>query len=212
MLPDTTTALWVAFFAVVPGYVAVSTFAGRQRTWRGAETDLKTVLQALWVSAIVQLVALPVTLWEIYPVRNHLDQHPFRVAGWGFLVVFALPWVGGRVAALVATSTGIAKGGRFAWLWTPPPAPSAWDWFFASEPPDGRFVIIEFADGRQVAGTFSKGSIAITSPEARGIFLAQEWVLDASGNIVEAVPGSEGILISDISDVRSLRVLRSKDD
>jgi hypothetical protein len=91
---------------------------------------------------------------------------------------------------------------------TAPPAPTAWDWFFVTQPPDGAFVVVEFTDGKQVAGTFSAGSVVLTSPEARGLFLAQEWVLDAAGNVVAPVPGSKGILILDAREVRSLRVLR----
>ncbi|MDT5233808.1 MAG: hypothetical protein QOI39_4308 [Mycobacterium sp.] len=217
MLPDTATALWVAFFAVVPGYVAVSTFASRQKTWRGADSDLRTLLQALWVSAVIQIVAAPATLTKILPVRAHLDQHPLRVAIWGLLVVLVIPWVGGRTFALVVE---LRRGkedpagfwvGFFRNLVALPPAPTVWDWFFVTKPPDGAFVVVEFSDGKLVAGTFSEGSQAITSPEARGLFLAQGWVVDAVGNLVAAVPGSGGILIPNGEDVRSLRVLRSVD-
>jgi hypothetical protein len=207
MLPDSATAIWVAFLAVVPGYVAVSTFAGRQKTWRGSDTDLRTILQALWVSAIVQIVAAPVTLIAIYPDRSHLDQHPVRVAVWALLVVFVIPWMGARAFALISIRSGIG-GGIFWAVFTAPAAPSAWDRLFAASPPDGSFVIVEFTDGKQVGGSFSIGSFAITSPEARGLFLAEEWALDANGNLLQAVPGSRGILILDVSEVRSLRVLR----
>jgi hypothetical protein len=216
MLPDTASALWVAFFAVVPGYVAVSTFVRHQKTWREADRDLRTVLQALAVSAVVQLAAAPVTLAEIYPVRNHLDQHPLRLALWGLLVVLVIPWVGGRAYARVVTERQVAPDPQDSWrrkllrsLVTAPPSPTGWDWFFVSQPPDGAFVVVEFTDGKQVAGTFSAGSQAITSPEERGLFLAEEWVLDAAGNLFEPVPGSKGLLILDAREVRSLRVLVS---
>src|ERR1017187_4360960 len=214
MLPDSAAALWVAFFAVVPGYVAVSAFVRHQKTWRGPDGDLRTVLQALAVSAIVQLAAAPVTWAEIYPVRNHLDQHPLRLAGWGLLVVLVIPWMGGRAYAWLVnrgqpTGENPASFGTrvFRNAVSAPPSPTAWDWFFVTRPPDGSFVIVEFSDGKQVAGTFSEGSLAITSPEARGLFLAEEWVLDAAGNLFAPVPESKGILILDVREVRSLRVL-----
>jgi CRISPR/Cas system-associated exonuclease Cas4 (RecB family) len=71
----------------------------------------------------------------------------------------------------------------------PPVAPSPWDAFVKLKIPDGRFLRITFDDNTQVAGTYYGSSFAVTSPQTAGIFLAEEWLLDQNGELVDPVGG-----------------------
>lgn len=152
--------------AIVPGYLTVLWWS-RARTWRGFPTDLHTVLQSLALSLVLQLVLLPVVLIEIYPVRDHLIDHPTRVAGWALLALVVLPYVLGTGAARVGDfvfPTGLrrppAGWRRFvAWFLRPAPEPSVWDWIVSSGVLDGCFLVLEFSDGSRVAGTYSKARL-----------------------------------------------------
>jgi hypothetical protein len=98
------------------------------------------------------------------------------------------------------------------WIVGTPIPPTAWDWLFNTAQADGRFVIVTFEDGHQVAGEYSRPSIAITSPEPQGIFIAKEWLIDAAGDLERVRPGSRGILIPSLAGIRSIRILESEDD
>ncbi len=41
-----------------------------------------------------------------------------------------------------------------------------------------------------MAGVYGKGSRALTSPDAQGLFLESEWEMDAEGNITNPLPGT----------------------
>src|SRR5438067_12095377 len=99
-MPSSWVALAVALLAVVPGFIATTLWA-RARTWRGPSTDLRTILQSLALSAVIQVVISPLTIAWIVPARDHLDSHPGRVAAWFFLAVILLPTVGGITVARV---------------------------------------------------------------------------------------------------------------
>jgi hypothetical protein len=48
---------------------------------------------------VIQLLISPITLWQLYPVRDHLIDHPVRVLVWGVLAVLLMPYVLGTAAA-----------------------------------------------------------------------------------------------------------------
>jgi len=205
----------VILLTVVPGYLTVLWWS-RSRTWRGFPADLHTVLQSLALSLVLQLVLLPFLLVEIYPVRDHLVDHPFRVAGWAFLGLFVLPYVLGTGAGKVSDfvfPTGLRRppsGWRrfIAWFVRPTPEPSIWDWIVTAGIMDGGFVVLEFDDGTKVAGTYARGGLAMTSPEKPGIYLSEEWAVDSAGNIYAQVPNTRGVVIPDVGQVRTIRILR----
>jgi len=220
-MPDTWVGLAVALLAIVPGFIATATWA-RARTWRGPSTDLRTVLQSLALSAAIQVVISPLTILWIVPIRDHLDTHPWRVALWFFLTVLVLPLVAG---VAVARTTDLLFDPRqsghqehrraaavFARLFKEPSPPSPWDWTFATGVPDGRFVLVQFQDGSQVGGVFAQGSIALTSPEQQGLYLADEWLLDDDGNFTAPLPDSRGIMIPTVDQVRWVRILASNSE
>lgn len=77
--------------------------------------------------------------------------------------------------------------------------------------PDGAFVVITFADDSKVAGVFaatgSRTSYAATSPQPLGLYLAEEWALDAAGNIDALVTDTRGVMIPSLASVKTVRIL-----
>jgi hypothetical protein len=219
MLPSNTSSVTAILLAIVPGFIAASVWA-RARTWRGPSGDLRTVLQSLSLSLVIQLISSPLTIAWIWPVRKHLDLYPERVATWLVVSVLVLPALLGLAGAQftdwlirLSTQPGVPAwlGVAFRW-WPPQTPPSVWDWLFTTRPPNESFLVVEFRDGRRVAGTFQQGSMAITSPDAQGLFLTQEWVVDEDGNVTVPIPGSAGTMIGSLDDVRSVRVLEGTTD
>lgn len=213
MFPATFEALAILALAIAPGFLATSAWA-RAKTWKGPSGDLRTIIQALVISVVIQVVVSPLTLVWIYPKRNHLDQFPERIAVWLLVVVIIVPVVGGLLAGWITdTLSLVAAGDVTGWrralakVQPLPVSPSVWDWVFVRNPPNGRFLVFEFKDGSSVAGVFSEGSLALTSPEPQGIFLASEWLLDGHGDITGERPDTKGVLIPDISQLRSMRIL-----
>src|SRR2546425_13035447 len=89
---------WAILLATVPGYLTIY-FATRNSTWRGLPGDLQTILQSLSLSVLMQGLLAPLTLLWIYPVRDALIHHPYRVAVWLMLVLLVLPFVVGVAGA-----------------------------------------------------------------------------------------------------------------
>ncbi len=219
MLPTSSGALAVILLAIVPGFIAATTWA-RARTWKGPSGDLRTVLQSLALSAAIQVLISPLTIAWIVPIRTHLADHPGRVAIWFLLVVLVIPLVlgvlGARLTDLIFRPVQLGRPlgrltrGVTAFVKAPAP-PSVWDWLFTAQPPNGGFVIIQFNDGSQVGGVFAEHSVALTSPEPQGLFLESEWLLNEEGDFTGPMPGTEGIMIPTIGDVRWVRILRGAD-
>lgn len=86
-----------------------------------------------------------------------------------------------------------------------------WDLVFKEKIPSSAFLIITFDDGQQIAGVFQeidgRPSHALTSPQPPGLYMAQEYALDAQGNIYALVPNSKGVMIPSAEHVRSIRIL-----
>ncbi len=215
MLPSNVQTVIMALLAIVPGFLATSCWA-RAKTWRGRGADLPLILQSLAVSAVIQVVLAPLTLGWLYPERDHIERHPWHVLIWLVLVVLLVPVLGGttigRLSNLIfdPRSPWLRGGPQRLLAWLAPPAapPSIWDWLFTSNVPDGCFVVVEFTDKSRVAGVFAKGSLALTSPEPQGVFLSREWSVDENGDLLEAIPGTAGILIPRSADVRVIRLLK----
>src|SRR5438105_4448045 len=164
-MPSTFEALAIALLAIVPGYIAVTLWA-RTKTWERPATDLKLVLQAIIVSALIQVLLAPLTILLIWPVRDNLADHPWRVFFWAFATVIVLPAVGGYVVgrlsdlfsgALRIPVPSLGLSGPVDWAgWKSvlvptsddlgPIAPSPWDRFIRSGIADGQFLIVTFDD------------------------------------------------------------------
>jgi hypothetical protein len=215
MLPSTFQALAVFLLAIVPRFLATG-FWARAKTWKGRPGDLLTVLQSIAVSLVIQVIVAPLTIYWLYPVRAHLEKYPWRICVWSALVVLIVPWVGGTVLGRLADwvfdprlmVTGPSWRRIVAWLFRPAVPPTIWDWLFTANPPDGCFVVLEFTDGRRIAGTYSAGAYALTSPEPQGIFLPEEWALDDHGDLIAPVPGTGGVMLLSSSTIRQIRILK----
>lgn len=182
------------------------------------------MLQSLALSALIQVLFAPVTIRWLYPERNHLEDHPLRLAAWAFIIMFLIPTLGGSIVGIIgnvifSTDEATARPGPFrifrrifTRFFPPAVAPSMWDWLFTKNNPDGNFVIIEFNDKTKIGGVFAEGSHAITSPESHGVFLSQEWTVDHNGDLVAMVPRTAGIMVTDTKDIRVLRVLKGEPD
>jgi len=73
-------------------------------------------------------------------------------------------------------------------------------------------VVIEFKDGRRVAGVLAIGSVALTLPETHGVYLSREWTLDENGDLLAEVPGTKGVMIANSVDIRTIRELSEGDN
>lgn len=215
MFPATPEALLSVLLAVLPGFVMATVWA-RARTWKGPASDLRTVLQSLFLSVVIQVLLLPLTLAWIYPVRAVLNTFPERLAMWLLLAIVLVPvLLGGAFARLTDYFTDPRHSevqGRFrravARVWPAAAPPTIWDWLFTVRPPHERFLVVTFKDGSRVAGAFAEHSMALTSPEPHGIFLTEEWLLDENGDLSRPIEGSDGIMIANTNEIRSIRVLR----
>lgn len=98
VLPSNTSAITAILLALVPGFVATSVWA-RARTWKGhtGVSDLRTILQSLALSLVVQVVISPLTITLNWPVRTHLGDYPERVAAWLGVSVLVVPFTMGLV-------------------------------------------------------------------------------------------------------------------
>lgn len=197
----------LALLAIVPGYLAVS-FWRRAKTWQRPSSDLGTILPALAVSLVIQVVVSPLTIWLLLPVLGDLAHHPWNLVAWTYITVIVVPLVGGvgigRLTDLYA-SGHVRPHGLGELL--PEVPPTAWDLFFSRKIPDGQFVVITFEDGSQVGGSYYGPSFALKSPQDQGLYLAREWVIDADGNLERPVSGSKGILIPATATIRHVRVI-----
>lgn len=153
---------------------------------------------------------MPVTVWWILPIRTSWETFPDRLAIWSVLTVIVVPiilgTVGGRIYdALFDLATDRSKGWRkglddIVGAQVPP---TAWDLTFLHEvAPTSGFVVIGFEDGQVLAGGFSSGSEAITSPQTQGIYLEKEWVLDGDEIPIDEVAKTAGLLIPSLVNVR----------
>lgn len=217
MLVSSFEALAVALLAIVPGYITVF-FWARNKDWRGLPNDLQTVLISIAISASLQVVLAPLTLWLLYPYRNNLESQPRLLLGWAILLVLVLPYLAGTLFGKLSDAIAeAAQAPKAIWhwslhllLWFFPQAapPSIWDSVFDTDLPDGCFVILEFRDGKKIAGTYGGDAQVFLSPEPHGIYLDTEWTLDTNGDIEAEIPNTKGILVSDLSDLRSVRILK----
>lgn len=237
-MPASWVALAIALVAVVPGFIAATTWA-RARTWRGPSNDLRTILQSLALSAVVQVILLPLTIWWIEPNRTNLFDHKWQVACWVVLSVLVVPLALGIGAAHLtdwvfpprgesrdsALADGNGNGKLAGWrrrlafstrrsvifLIRKQAPPSLWDWLFVARPPLAQFILIEFRDGKRLGGVFGPNALALTSPERQGLFLDQEWVLTEDGDFQEPVPNSAGVMLASLDGVRFVRILESQE-
>ena len=216
-VPDTVEAVAIALIALVPGYIATSVWSRARINRHAPVSDLRTVLQSLVFTAIIQILLTPLTLELVYPIRSEPLSHPRRLALWAVITLLIAPAVIGQLAARVADalfppdpmlwSPNTRGWRRLPWaLIRHGSPPTIWDTVAAADVFDGHFVVIQFKDGKRVGGAFGQGSAAMTSPEPHGIFLSREWILDQDGDLFAEVPGSRGLMVPTLDEVLWIRI------
>lgn len=140
-------------------------------------------------------------------MRDQVLDHPVRLCLWGFTVLLVAPVLIGQLTARAANATlpperaldpssrahgwrGTVQGLVGSW-----DQPSIWDAVVLSQRLDGCFVVVEFNDGRRVAGAFGVGSAAMNHPGRPGLFLTTEWALDEDGDLMAEIPDSRGVML-----------------
>lgn len=225
MVPTSAAALAILLTAIVPGYLTIYLWS-RNKTWKGLQNDLQTVIKSITLSAVIQVLLLPYTLVVLYPVRDHLDRYPGQVAGWSVLTTLLLPYLFGSVAARITDSlfhpaaiftepnhdrtwtSRLQTLGK--WITQPAAQPSVWDWAVVSRRLDGCYLIITWKDGTKAAGAYEIGSLALTTPEQQGLFLKTEWLLNDQDGFIAPVANSAGMLIPSLTEIRSIRLVNGE--
>jgi hypothetical protein len=199
----------IVLLAIAPGYMTIY-FATHGRTGVPLEPDLRLVLQALTISAVLLAFLGPPAYAFIWPARNNLAALVLWSAVWLLLLVLVAPFVAGWVSRRLVRQVDLhpdhwaAKAFRQA---VPKPVPpTLWDWSALNKTLDGKFVVVEFADGRKIGGAFGSPGVSLTSPEQHGIFLAVEWRLDDNGAPRDPISDTAGVLVPLDRDVRSIHI------
>ncbi len=199
--------------AIAPGYLLIY-FATQGRTGRELRPDLHLVIQALVASAgLLAVLGAPAyaTMW---PVRDQLDQHPWDVFGWLVTIFLLAPFAVGRAARVIGDRLANHPRGRVTafirGVFGHAPEPSLWDWAEVNGVLNGRFVVIEYRDGRRIAGAHGVsrggvGGVSLTSPEPHGIYLAVEHARVPNGDLAR-VANTAGVLVPITDDVRCIHL------
>lgn len=217
-MPDTVEAAVVLLLTVVPGYLARMTWA-RGKTFQPASSDFTIAIQSIAASVAVQFLMAPITIPLFLYVNAQWEKHLWALvlwlAGTGVVAVAAgavFGWLTDRIQEKVRRERAKAQAGRTPWfirlaVRLMPTFPTLWDHaHFDDLIPDLCLIVVEFTDGRRLAGAFGGKSLATTSPQPHGIFLEQEWSVGEDGIPTEAIRHSGGLLISEMGDVRSLHM------
>ena len=218
-MPTNTESLVVAVLALVPGYLLIR--FGSRRTFR-AHPDSATewVLNSLAASLVIQIVAFPVTLLTIYPVRDQVFNHPDQLILWLIVVVLVIPLALGRIIAILRQS--ITDGWEVRHWWARQLSTllisdiaDAWDWLddhndadrSKGEPTDATrrlanlIWILELDGGKELAGS---GPEIVGLGQGRAIRLREMWTLGTDDGHAEPIPGEAGAVIPS-SSIKAIR-------
>jgi len=203
-MPATAEAVVVILLAIVPGYLARAAWS-RGKTYTPPTTDLTTVVQSIAASVVIQLIVSPITVYWIVSDYAQLSQQPWRVVIW-ITATLLVAVVSGYAFGLVTNSFPAIKR---PWLRNAliPTLPTIWDMAqIEGAIPDLCLLVVEFADGRRLAGAFAGRSKAATSPQRHGLFLEEEWGVGQDGIPTTPIVNTGGLTILDLSTVRSIHV------
>jgi len=190
-------------------------FGSQGRTGRPLQPDLHLVLQSLVVSAVLIAAVGPFAYGYLWPLRDHLSSHALELALWMVAIFLIVPFGAARLSRLIAAWVrrhGQTRAAKLFRLAIPEPTvPTLWDWAAISGVLEGKFVVIEFADGRRIGGAHGPPGVSMTSPDQHGLYLAVEWQLDQNGVPVRRLETSAGVLVPLDRDVRSIRIFTPGD-
>jgi hypothetical protein len=189
-VPSTVPQLIILVAFILPGVVYQS---ARSRL-RGPTPDelnsaTNKVLRAAAVSTALVLlyaVLLGPQLADLAHGQGWLADHPRWAAVIGLVLLLAVP-----VALAIGEQRWTLWEGRPSWLtWltlkgltTYDPTPAAWDFAFRDR--EECFVRVLTGEGRWVGGWFDPDSFASSFPEARELYIAQQWKMSEDGALGE---------------------------
>jgi hypothetical protein len=196
-VPSSVPQLIILVAFILPGVVYQS---ARSRL-RGPTPDelasaTNKVLRATAVSTalvLVYAVLLGPQLVDLARGQGWLADHPRGAALLGLVLLLAVP-----VALAIGEQRWTLWEGRPSWLTlkgltTYDPTPAAWDFAFRDR--EECFVRILTGEGRWVGGWFDPDSFASSFPEARELYIAQQWKMTEDGAFEEEVTNSRGVYV-----------------
>lgn len=199
MIPQDATGVAIVLSLIVPGFV----YQVARRRFRGPTPDERDatarVLRAFAVSALLAFVYLAVFgrgLLDLRDDSGSLAEHPRGLAVLGVLLLFAVPAALAAAEQLVHVSTSP----RDAWqrvrrraLTTYDPTPTAWDYCFTGREPG--WLRVMTADGLWIGGWFGVESYASSYPEARELYIEQQYRMSDEGEFADEIPESAGVYV-----------------
>ncbi|WP_186128941.1 DUF6338 family protein [Burkholderia gladioli] len=190
--------LFLAVLFVIPGFVAMKTYAILSS---GPRLDAsKAVIDALAFSCCnYALFALP-----IYGMHQAAwsTKHPigYAIAWGGILLIGPVLW---------ATSVFALRRTKWVAQWLPHPVDRAWDYVFAKREPT--YLIITLTSGKRIGATYGPESFASSYPADPEIYVEETWDVDEAEGFVRRHFNTRGLLIAG-SAIESIEFIGPYDD
>lgn len=197
--------------SIAPGYVLIF-FATHGRTGRLLTPDLHLILQSLATSAVLLAVLGPIVYG---PATAMWRGTPPNIAGISILALLAFVLLPAGIGRLIRHGSEwlvrhpkTRRAACVRGVLPSPLPPTIWDWAVLSGRFDDRYVIIEYADGHRIAGSYGAPGALTTSPEKHGVYLAKVHELAEDGvTILEPLTGSAGSIVPIRDDVRAVHMM-----
>jgi hypothetical protein len=197
MAPETGTALLIIVLFVLPGFVTLL-IRERTHTIRGEDTPFERLLNALYYSALIYVIAVVIglalgldksDLVAFYNGEKSLGED-LTLA---LLIALVLPAVLSELGLLWRKSRLRPRVLRCLRISPAHTVSSAWNEAF------GRggtpMVRATLTDGRVVGGYFGFGSLAGYSEHTPDLFIVERWVLDGDGWFKKPAEDTDGVWI-----------------
>lgn len=203
-VPSTVFEVGTVVGGLLPGVV----FAG-VRTWlRGYswsdQTTSARLVSAIVVSVLLDSVYLLIGGALLVPLLQDPGQqalkHPSQVGATVFVGVAAVPTVLAFALHFRPVWRRPSWGKFPQWFMLPhrvtafESTPTAWDKIAPTM--TGKWVRVLMPDNRRVAGWVSARSFVSSYPQARDLYIQQQFTIDANGNIGPRVPDTAGVWLS----------------
>ncbi len=188
------------FFArfLLAGFVFMS---ARARFIVGKRPDLsETLVEAVVLSLINQFIFRMVFFWIPAAAAGPRQTEILLLAE-----VLVLPFLLGLASGYLLGRNWVPGWLRRFMLPITQPSPQAFDVAFALATRKPRFVIITYADGREVFGFFGSGSLAGPESFRGGIFIERVYVIVDDGAWAEADPPRSAWVTTD--GIRSIEFM-----
>lgn len=172
-------ALFLIF--VIPGFIAIKTYSLFSPL--EDKDSSKILIDAIAYSCInYGLLAVP-----IYLIQQHKNEIiPFFYYGFYLIAIFILPIILSCIFYFLRTR-------KFIQNFINHPTAKSWDFFFSKR--ECCFIIANLKDGKKLGGRYGINSFSSSFPQAKELYLEQEWIINSKGGFDRAVNESRGIII-----------------